>query len=139
MTDQSTAVLDSTMDASWAVEHFRTFWADPDPTGDIAHLSPDVIGRWPDGKVLHGPDEYRGRLIRIGMLIPDIRLEVLEQAVNGDLAFIRWRGHGTGKKGPFEMFGVDRLKVEGEQLNENIVHFDTATFEALVGAPLSST
>jgi hypothetical protein len=34
---------------------------------------------------------------------------------------------------------VDRLCVDGDQITEHIVHFDTATFANLVGAPLSST
>ena len=125
--------------ATWAVDHFRRFWAAPDPTGPTPHLSPEIVGRWPDGRTLHGIAEYRSRLIRSGRLIPDIRLEVVEHAVNGELVFIRWRGRGTGRKGSFELFGVDRLRVEGDQIVENIVHFDTATFEALVGEPLSST
>jgi len=101
-------------------------------------LSPGIVGRWPDGRVLHGIQEYRGRLINLGRLILDIRLEVIEYAVNGDLAFIRWRSHGTSCNGRFELFGVDRLRVDGGRIVENIVHFDTAAFETLVGAPLSS-
>ena len=51
----------------------------------------------------------------------------------------RWRGRGTGRNGRFELFGVDRLRVDGGRIVENIVHFDAAAFETLVGAPLSST
>ena len=139
MKTASSATIEPTADAAWAVEHFAQFWSNPDPTKDTGHIAADVVGRWPDGRTLSGIEAYRGRLIKIGMLIPDIRLEVLESAVNGNLAFIRWRARGTGNKGPFEMFGVDRLRVDGDQIKENIVHFDTATFEDLVGAPLSST
>lgn len=138
MPEDATATAQATEDASWAVAHFAHFWANPDPTGDTSHLSASVVGRWPDGRVLHGIEEYRGRLMKLGGLIPDIRLEVLESAVNGGVAFIRWRGRGTGSRGPFELFGVDRLKVESGQIVENIVHFDTATFETVVGVPLSA-
>jgi hypothetical protein len=37
------------------------------------------------------------------------------------------------------LFGVDRLRVDGGRIVENMVHVDTAAFETLVGAPLSST
>jgi hypothetical protein len=139
MTTASSATIEPTADAAWAVTHFAQFWSNPDPTKDTGYLADDIVGRWPDGRTLSGLAAYRGRLIKIGMLIPDIRLEVLESAVNGDLAFIRWRARGTSNKGPFEMYGVDRLRVDGGRIKENIVHFDTATFEGLVGAPLSST
>ncbi len=139
MTEQATATAKSISDATWAVEYFRKFWSHPDPAGTTPHLSGEIIGRWPDGRVLRGIKEYRGRLINIGALIPDIRLDVIEHAVNGDLAFIRWRGHGTGRKGRFELFGVDRLRVEGDKIVENIIHFDPAIFETVVGAPLSGT
>ena len=140
MADDATgpATAELTGDATWAVDHFRTFWSAPDPAAAAPHLSPEIVGRWPDGRVLHGIQEYRGRLINLGRLIPDIRLEVIEYAVNGDLAFIRWRSHGTSRNGRFELFGVDRLRVDGGRIVENIVHFDTAAFETLVGAPLSS-
>jgi hypothetical protein len=46
---------------------------------------------------------------------------------------------GTGRNGRFELLGVDRLRVDGGRIVENIVHFDTAAFETLIGAPLSST
>jgi len=141
MTDHTvtTATRAPASDATWAVEHFRTFWSAPGPASATPYLSPEIVGRWPDGRVLRGVTEYRDRLINIGRLIPDIRLDVIEHAVNGDIAFIRWRGHGTGHNGRFELFGVDRLRVQGDQIVENIVHFDTVTFEALTGAPLSST
>jgi SnoaL-like domain len=138
MTARSNGTIGATAEATWAVEHFARFWANPDPTKPTGRLAKDIIGRWPDGLTLRGIDEYMGRLITIGTLIPDIRLEVVEHAVNGNFAFIRWRAVGTGRKGPFEMYGVDRLCVDGDQIKENIVHFDTATFEDLVGAPLSS-
>jgi Pentapeptide repeats (8 copies) len=51
-------------------------------------------------------------------MIPDIRLEVLESAVDGDLLFIRWRGRGTGRKGPFEMGGIDRIRLRDGRVAE---------------------
>jgi len=139
MTERTTATPERAADASWAVEHFRKFWSAPDPTGPTPHLSPEIVGRWPDGRVLEGIDEYRERLINIGRVIPDIRLEVVEHAVNGELAFIRWQARGTGQNGPLEIIGIDRLRVRGDQITENAICFDTATFEAQVGVPLSST
>lgn len=122
--------------AAWVVDHFAAFWARPDPYGDASRISPEIVGRWPDGAVLRGSRAYRGKLVAIGTAIPDIRLDVLEHAVNDDIAFIRWRGHGTGANGVFEIFGVDRIRVADGQIIENVVHFDTAAFEAAAGFPL---
>jgi hypothetical protein len=125
-------------DATWAVEHFRQFWAAPDPTAPEHPLSEHVVGRWPDGRVLEGTEAYLDRLINIGRLMPDIRLEALEYAVNGDIAFIRWQATATGRNGPFDLTGVDRVRVRGDQIIENVISFDTAAFEAQAGVPLSS-
>jgi SnoaL-like domain len=135
----STPSTDTTADdATWTVEHFRRFWAAPDPAAPGPHLSEEIVGRWPDGRVLKGTEAYLGRLVNIGKLIPDIRLEVLEHAVNGDIAFIRWHADGTGRNDRFDLVGVDRVRVRGDQLVENVICFDTAAFEAQAGVPLSS-
>lgn len=136
MIDQTAAtIVDPTADATWLVEWFPPFWANPDL--NAFPITADVVGRWPGGKVLRGFEEYRGHLVKIATLIPDLRLDLLESAVNGDLAFIRWRGHGTGPNGPVELFGVDRSRVKGDKIIENIVHLDTAAFASSVGVALS--
>lgn len=126
----------TTSDATWAVRHFATFWAAPDPAGDVARLADDIVGHWPDG-VVRGRTDYRQRLAGILAVVPDLRLEVIEHAVNGDIAFIRWRATGTGPRGPVELVGVDRMRVDGDQIVENVVLFDTAAFAAALGAPLA--
>lgn len=126
------------LDATFAVDKFRRFWADPTAGGDAAHLAADVVGRWPDGTVVRGVKEYVGFLFRVQAVIPDIRLEPLEYAVNGEFAFIRWRGRGTGRNGAFEFFGADRIRTEGNLVTENIIHFDVATFNARAGVAFPS-
>src|SRR5439155_26345912 len=66
-------------------------------------------------------------------LLPDLRLEVAEYATNGEFHFIRWIGRATGAKGPVELSGIDRIRVQDGLFTENFVVFDTARFAALVG------
>lgn len=54
MTEQATVSVTSIRGATWAVDHFRKFWSDPDPTSTTPHLSAEIVGHWPDGRVLHG-------------------------------------------------------------------------------------
>lgn len=122
-------------DSDWTPEnHFAAFWSDPNPGGPNSRLAPDVVGHWPGGTTVRGVDAYNDQLRRVIALMPDVRLEVIEHAINEDIAFIHWIGHGTGKKGPFEMHGIDRLRFRNGQIVENMVSFDTALFRELIGA-----
>lgn len=121
----------------WSPEtHFAAFWSDPNPGGPNSRLAPDVIGRWPNGATLRGIDQYNDYLRSVIALMPGVTLEVLEHAINDDLAFIRWRSHGTGLNGPFEMTGVDRLRFRDGRIVENMVFFDTVLFRERVGHDL---
>lgn len=44
--------------------------------------------------------------------------------------------HATGSNGPFELTGIDRVRVRGGKVAENIIVFDTAAFEARSGVPV---
>ena len=37
-------------------------------------------------------------------------MDVAEHARNGDYVFIRWVLHATGRHGPFELSGIDRVR-----------------------------
>jgi len=111
MTARSNGTIGATAEATWAVEHFARFWANPDPTKPTGRLAKDIIGRWPDGLTLRGIDEYMGRRITIGTLIPAIRLDVVEHAVNGNFAFIRWRSVRHRAQGPLrDVWGRSSLR-----------------------------
>jgi hypothetical protein len=75
MTDQDTASIDHTTNARWAVQQWSRFWSNPILRGDTSVLAADIVGHWPDGRVLHGIEDYVGRLINLGTLVPDIRLD----------------------------------------------------------------
>lgn len=64
-----------------------------------------------------------------------MHMEVAEHARNGDFVFVRWILYATGKRGPFELSGMDRIRVRGGQVAENVIVFDTAAFEAHSGMP----
>jgi predicted pyridoxine 5'-phosphate oxidase superfamily flavin-nucleotide-binding protein len=98
-----------------------------------------VVGRWPGGIVVEGVEAYNRQLRAVIALMPDVRLEVVEHARNGDLAFIRWVSHGTGVDGPFSMDGVDRLRIRDGRIVENVVFLDTAAFRRATGRGLPDT
>jgi hypothetical protein len=135
MTGQS---VDRAADTARLVERWTAYRVNPEGKSVTSNLAADIVGRWPDGRVLRGVEDYTERLVKLGTRIPDFRLEVLAHAVNGDLAFANWRAHGTGLNGQFEFFGVDRLRVAGDVFTENLIFFDTTTFEVATGFPLSA-
>ena len=115
---------------------FEEFWADPKPEnvvpGAFVH---DVVGYWPD-TVLHGVEDYTRRLKELLTLLPDLRLEVLEHADNGEHIFVRWVMRATGRRGAFELHGVDRIRTADGLIAENRIFFDTRRFEELSGYAL---
>ena len=120
---------------SWSVaDHFAAIWTDPNPGGPQSRLAKHVVGRWPGGAVVEGIDAYNEQLRKVIALMPDVRLEVLEYAERDDLVFIRWVSSGTSAAGPFRIEGVDRLRIDGEHIVENVVFFDTALFESATGS-----
>jgi hypothetical protein len=121
---------------TWSVGSFAAFWDKPDPAVVPAVLGPDVVGRWPgEDEPVRGPDAYTARLARLLELLPDLRLDVAESATNGEFTFIRWVMQATGLHGPFEITGIDRVRVRGGLVVENVITYDTAEFERLSGHP----
>lgn len=124
--------------AHWAISGVTEFWTSPHPSR-VALFAPDGMSYWP-GKAepARGREGHRERIAAIVGLVPDIRIELVEHAVQGELVFFRWIARGTGKRGPFEITGVDRLRVResDRQIVETMVLFDTALFEERVGAPV---
>jgi SnoaL-like domain len=118
----------------WSVEGFARFWAKPDAGLVAPVLTEDVVGRWPGRREpVRGVVEYTKALADLIAFLPDMRLEVAEHATNGDFVFIRWIMRATGAKGPFEMTGIDRIRLRGGLVAENIIRFDSAEFRELSG------
>jgi hypothetical protein len=121
--------------ARFTAQNFAQFWSNPDATLVRHAVTPDVVGQWPGtSEAAVGTSAYADRIAKMLALIPDLRLEVLEHATNGDVLFIRWLARGTGANGSFQMSGMDRIRLRDGLVAENVIVFDTALFEQLVGA-----
>lgn len=119
---------------SWSVESFARFWANPDATRVAPVLTQDVVGYWPGRREpARGIAEYTKALADLIALLPGMRLEVAEHATSGDLIFVRWIMRATGTNGPFELTGIDRVRLREGLVAENIIRFDSAEFRALAG------
>jgi hypothetical protein len=66
-------------------------------------------------------------------------LEVGEHAQSGEFVFVPWTLHATGEHGPCQLDGIDRVRLRGPRLAENVIVFDTAAFEARSGKSIPST
>jgi hypothetical protein len=121
------ARLKSMIQTGWSPELFAEYWSAPDIAYIPSMITQDIVGYWP-GLVVRGPEEYTRALADLLELLPDLRLEVPEYAVNGDIAFVRWIMHATGPNGPFQMTGVDRVRTRDGVVCENVIIFDSAEF-----------
>jgi SnoaL-like protein len=119
----------------FSVDQFARFWAAPDVALVVpAMFAEDVVGDWPgDPEPVRGFAAYKARIAQLLDAVPDLTLEVADHATNGNLIFIRWIARGTGADGPFELTGMDRIRIEDGRVKENIIRYDTAALEAAVG------
>jgi hypothetical protein len=132
MTQTTTPVMEQPR--SPTVEGFARFWANPNPAVLPPSLAEDVVGHFPgEPAPIRGRDAYVAKIAQFVELLPDLRLEVVEHATNGEFHFIRWIARATGAKGPFEFSGIDRIAVRHGIVTENFVVFDTALFGQLSG------
>ncbi|HEY3189576.1 MAG TPA: nuclear transport factor 2 family protein [Solirubrobacteraceae bacterium] len=119
---------------AWSVDGFAAFWSNPDPAYVPPLLTEDVVGVWPGtGEPVRGREAYTKVLAEVIELMPDLRLEVAEHATNGEYTFVRWIMHATGANGPFEMSGVDRIRLRDGLVCENVIRLDRAEFEERSG------
>jgi hypothetical protein len=112
---------------AWTTELFAEFWTAPDLAFIPSIITDDVVGYWP-GRTVHGAEAYLSELTNLLELVPDLRLDVPEHTMKGDIGFSRWIMHGTGADGPFAMNGMDRTRVRDGLVCENYVFFDSAEF-----------
>jgi hypothetical protein len=131
MTQQSATTVEQ---PGWSVETFEGFWAKPDPALVPAVLTEDVVGHWAGrDEPVRGREDYTACIAAIVEALPGMHLEVAEHAQSGEFVFIRWILHATGRHGAFQLTGIDRVRVRGGQVAENVIVFDTAAFEARSG------
>jgi hypothetical protein len=127
-------MIQATAERPVTVEMFARFWANPDPSVLPVALAKDVVGYFPgDREPVRGVAAYIARINEFLELLPDLRLEVAEYATNGELTFIRWIARATGPNGKVELSGIDRIRVQDGLVKENVVVFDTAEMNRLVG------
>jgi ketosteroid isomerase-like protein len=112
----------------WSVAGFAAFWSRPDPALVPPLLTEDVVGVWPGSPPVRGRDAYTKVLADLLELMPDLRLEVAEHATNGEFTFVRWIMHATGADGPFEMSGIDRIRLRDGLVCENVIRLDRGEF-----------
>ena len=121
----------------WSVDGFAAFWANPRPEHVPPLLTEDVVGIWPGEEPVRGRDAYTQVLTDLLERLPDLRLEVAEHATNGDVTFVRWIMHATGAHGPFELSGVDRIRLRDGLVCENMIRLDRGEFEQRSGMTFS--
>lgn len=118
----------------WSVERFAEFWSDPAAEDVAALVTRDVIGWWPGSdEPVRGVEAYTQALAHILALLPDMRLRVAEHASNGGLVFVRWIMRASGNRGPFELTGIDRIRMRDGLVAENIIRFDPHHLRQLAG------
>lgn len=118
----------------WSVDRFAEFWAKPDASLVPRLVTSDVVGWWPGSdEPVRGVAAYSKALEDIIGLIPGIRLRVAEHATNGEFVFVRWVMSATGAAGPFELSGIDRVRLRDGLVAENVIRFDTAHLQRLLG------
>src|SRR6185436_15609458 len=111
------------------VELFARCWADPHPELLRGGVTDDVTVYYPGAsKPERGPEAYVAKVQRYLQLVPDLRLEVLDYAYNGDVTFVLWLARGTGVNGRFEMPGIDCIRTRDGLVADNHVTYDSATF-----------
>ena len=130
---QDTITTSERTTPKFTVDHWAAFWAKPDLSRAGEVLSADVVGHWPgDREPVRGKGPYIERMAQVLEMIPDLRLEVVEHAENGDVTFIHWLARGTGADGQFELEGIDRIRTENGLVTDNLVRFDSAAFAEIV-------
>jgi SnoaL-like protein len=117
----------------WTPELFAVYWSAPSARYLREMVTDDVVGHWPGAGTVRGSEDYIAALERLMTALPDLRLEVHDSAVNGEVAFVRWVMHATGVDGPFTMGGVDCVHTRGGRVCENFINFNGAELAGHLG------
>lgn len=121
----------------WSVKSFEAFWDSPEPSRAAAALTEDIVGHWAGRQEpVHGRADYTDCITALVNALPDVRVSVAEHAQAGEFTFIRWIMHATGAHGPFEISGIDRVRLRDGLVAENFVVVDTAEFKKRAGQPV---
>lgn len=126
----------ATQTNGWSVDRWRTFWANPSAARALERtptvVTDDVVGVWPHAtRPVRGKQEYARRIVELLSLVPDLHLDLMEHATNGEFVFLRWSGRGTGPDGAFQAIGVDRVRLRDDLVAENLILADHPIFAVL--------
>ena len=81
--------MSTTEQRGWSVDAFKAFWSQPDPSLVPGALTDDVVGYWAGrNEPVRGRDAYTRCIAELVEALPDVRLEVAEQAESGEFTFI---------------------------------------------------
>ncbi len=98
-----------------------------------AHWTPETVERFPD-RTCRGAEEIAGYFEGLFAAVPDVHMEILQMAAEGDAVFVRWHLTGThtgtawavieptGKR--IELDGIDHFTVRDGAVVSNFVVFD---------------
>ena len=98
-----------------------------------AHWTPETVERFPD-RTCRGGDEIAAYFQGLFAAVPDVHMEIVHLAAEGDAVFVRWHLTGThtgtawagiettGRR--IELDGVDHFTVRGGTVVSNFVVFD---------------
>jgi hypothetical protein len=125
--------MTSLIENGWTPELFAEFWSAPDPGYLRAMVTDDVVGHWPGAADAVGAVAYIRALVELIEALPDLTLDVLGGAMNGDRGFVQWRMRATGAHGPFELTGADCIYLREGRVCENFINFDSAEFRRRSG------
>ena len=121
--------------SGWTIQSWSDFWKAPKI--EVARkrvplvCAPDIVGYWPRQPLpVRGRDDYCQYILDLLTMLPDLCLRLEEHAASGAFTFARWTGYGTGPDGPFEITGVDRIRLQDDgKVIENRIISDAAIFE----------
>src|ERR687885_517148 len=113
-----------------------------DTTAAREFWTPTTTERFPD-RTCNGADEIAAYFQELFDAMPDVRLEVLATAENGETVFVHWRATGTHTGGPFAginatgkavaVDGMDQFTVRDGKVAANFVVFDQMEFARQLG------
>jgi predicted ester cyclase len=113
----------------WAFEVINSH----DITPLRAHWTPETVERFPD-RTCRGGEEIGAYFEGLFAALPDVHMEVVHVAAEGDAVFVRWHLTGThtgtawagieptGKR--IELDGIDHFTVRDRTVVSNFVVFD---------------
>jgi steroid delta-isomerase-like uncharacterized protein len=116
------------------VERFKAFWAAPSGAKVPDLIVPEATVYWPGVAPLTGKT-FPAHMDAMLKLVPDMKLDVVDYALTGDLLFILWRARAVVGTHTLSFDGIDRFRLKNGRAIEEVISFDTQPLrEALLAA-----